>query len=276
VAQFLGDIEMKASQKQNEFANAADGALKANNDQLFRVIADLKTVVHQRDNALNEMIEAHFEAMYLLALGADFREGRDGLRLVRIGAMAKLIARAAGMSDDYCLMIKRAAPLYDIGMIALPDALLHKQGELDDEEWKLWKSHTEIGARILSSSFDNPLFRMASEIALTHHEAFKGCGYPAKLAGENIPLSGRIIAIAEYFETHINNFGVHAQSTSPDVVLGWIQDLSGPRFDPRLVELFQTNLPNILTMCSEINEKTNSLQGLIANSKPDLATEENN
>jgi putative two-component system response regulator len=117
---------------------------------------------------------------------------------------------------------------------------------------------------------------MASEIALTHHEAFKGCGYPAKLAGENIPLSGRIIAIAEYFETHINNFGVHAQSTSPDVVLGWIQDLSGPRFDPRLVELFQTNLPNILTMCSEINEKTNSLQGLIANSKPDLATEENN
>jgi hypothetical protein len=75
VAQFLGDIEMKASQKQNEFANSADGALKANNDQLFRVIADLKTVVHQRDNALNEMIEAHFEAMYLLALGADFREG---------------------------------------------------------------------------------------------------------------------------------------------------------------------------------------------------------
>jgi putative two-component system response regulator len=264
---FLGDIEMKQTLQMNEVMDPEIFELKATNEQLFRVVADLKKVVHQRDAALNEMIEAHFEAMYILALGADFREGRDGLRLVRIGAAAEIIARAAGMPDDYCAMIRRAAPLHDIGMVAIPDDLLRKQDELDEKEWQLWRSHTEIGARILSGSFDNPLLRMASEIALTHHENFKGRGYPAKLVGEDIPLSGRIVALAEYFETHTNKLGIRARPLPTNAVLGSIRELSGHRFDPRLVELFQKNVSAICAATAEVDQRANSFQELVANSK---------
>lgn len=258
---------MEQTLQMNEVMDPAIFELKATNEQLFRVVADLKKVVHQRDAALNEMIEAHFEAMYLLALGADFREGRNGLRLVRIGAAAEIIARAAGMPDDYCAMIRRAAPLHDIGMVAIPDDLLRKQDELDEKEWQLWRSHTEIGARILSGSFDNPLLRMASEIALTHHENFKGSGYPTKLVGEEIPLSGRIVALAEYFETHTNKLGIRARPLPTNVVLGSIRELSGHRFDPRLVELFQENVPAICAATAEVDQNANSFQELVANSK---------
>lgn len=244
--------------------------LKATNEQLFRVVADLQKVVRQRNVAQQEMVEAHFEAMYLLALGADFREGRNGLRLIRIGATAELLARAAGMPDDYCSMMKRAAPLHDIGMVAIPDALLRKRDDLSHDEWQQWRSHTEIGARILSSSFDNPLMSMAAEIALTHHESFQGNGYPAGLAAGKIPLSGRIVALAEYFETHTGTSGNQAWPMPDGAVPASIRELSGQRFDPQLVELFMSNLPAIAAARSEIELHANSFQNLVANIKPEL------
>lgn len=248
--------------------------LKATNKQLFRVPDDLKKVVNQRDMAQQEMIETHFESMYRLALDADFREGRDGQRLLRMGVSAEILARALGMPEDYCSMIRRAAPLHDIGMIAIADSLLRKKTELDDDEWQLWRNHTLIGARILSSSFNNPLMRMASEIALTHHEAFAGIGYPAKLAGENIPLSGRILALAEYLEIHTHTARQRAGPVSPEAVLASVGALSGHRFDPKLVALLPANLETILDACGAIDHKANSFQDLIANSKPTLVPTE--
>ena len=257
--------------KLDDVMDASAFELKAANLQLFRVVDDLKTVVNQRNKARQEMAGSHFDAMYLLALGADFREGRNGLRLVRIGATAEILAKAAGMSDDYCSEIRQAAPLYDIGMVAIPDALLHKAEDLSDEEWKLWRSHTEIGARIMSSTFDTPIMKMAAEIALTHHENFGGKGYPAGLTGQDIPLSGRIVALAEYFETQTNALGRRPQAALPaDMVLTSIQDLSGRRFDPELVGLFFANLPVITEAHAEIESKASSFHALVANSRPDM------
>lgn len=254
---------METTLQLNETMDPAVFELKATNDQLFRVVADLKKVIHQRDATLNEMIEAHFEGLYLLAMGADFREGRNGLRLVRVGVSAEVIARAAGMPDDYCTMIRRAASLHDIGLVTLPDSLLRKQEEFDDKEWQLWKSHTEIGARILSSSFDSPLLQMASEIALTHHEAFSGSGYPAKLSGEDIPLSGRIVALLEYFEKRTNKLDNPVPPRPTNEVLRMIHGLSGLRFDPRLVDLLEENVTAICAACDEVNQKANSFQELL-------------
>ncbi|MCX7171724.1 MAG: HD domain-containing protein [Proteobacteria bacterium] len=232
-----------------------DGAaeLNAANQQLFRVVDDLKKMVHQRNAVQNEMAESHFDALYLQVLGADFRAGRNALRLVRIGATAEILARAAGMTDEYCSLIRRAAPLHDIGMAAIPDALMRKRDDLTEEEWQLWRSHTEIGARIILDSLATPLIRMAAEIALTHHENFKGHGYPAGLAGEAIPLSGRIVALAEYFETNTNPLGRQRQTIPSEALLVAIGQLSGRRFDPQLVQMFFSNF-------RVINETHNALR----------------
>ena len=244
--------------------------LKATNEQLFRVVDDLKKVVNQRNEALQEMAESHFETMYFLALGAEFREGRDGLRLVRIGATAEILAKALAMPANYCSMIRRAAPLYDIGMTAIPDALFHKREDLTDEEWQTWRSHTQIGSSIMSSTFDNPLMRMAAEIALTHHENFQGNGYPEGLNGQDIPMSGRIVALAEYFESHSSPLGHQRQPMPQGVLLEYIRDLSGRRFDPELVELLCSNMPAISAAHSDINAKANSFQALAMNITPNV------
>jgi len=243
--------------------------LKAANQQLFRVVDDLKKVVRQRNAVQNEMAESHFDALYLQVLGADFRAGRNALRLVRIGATAEILARAAGMSDEYCSLIRRAAPLHDIGMAAIPDALIRKNEDLTDEEWLLWRSHTEIGARIISDSQDTPLIRMAAEIALTHHENFKGHGYPAGLAGKAIPMSGRIVALAEYFETNTNPLGRQRQTIPTEALMVAIGHLSGRRFDPELVQLFLSNFQVITEAHNEIDAKANSFQALAANIRPE-------
>lgn len=244
------------------------GELEAANQQLFRVVDDLKKVVHQRNEAKHAAAESHFETLYLQVLGADFRAGRNGLRLVRIGATAEILARAAGMSGEYCGLIRRAAPLHDIGMAAMPDSLLLKREALSDEEWQLWRSHTVLGVRIIRSSADTPLMRMAAEIALSHHENYKGHGYPAGLVGEAIPLSARIVALAEYFETHTNPLGRQRQTIPPETLLETIRDLSGRRFDPRLVELFLANLRDITAAHREIDAQANSFQALASNVKP--------
>ena len=155
-------------------------------------------------------------------------------------------------------------------MVAIPDALLRKKEDLSDDEWALWRSHTEIGARIMSSTFDTPITKMAAEIAHSHHENFGGKGYPTGLAGKDIPLSGRIVALAEYFETHANAFGWPQTTTAAGKVLASIHDLSGRRFDPELVDLFLSNLSVIAEAHAEIDRKASSFHALVANSRPGL------
>jgi putative two-component system response regulator len=253
------------SASSNSAAIAAE--VEAANRQLFRVVDDLKMVIHQRNQAQQQVAENHFEMMYLQVLGADFRAGRNGLRLLRIGVTAEILARKAGMPDAYCALIRRAAPVHDIGMSAMPDALLRKREDLSDEEWRQWQEHTEIGARILSSSIETPLTRMAAEVALSHHENFQGRGYPAGLAGEAIPFSGRIVALAEYYETHTNPLGRQRQALPPGALLVSIRALRGRRFDPALVDLFIEHFETISAAHRELDSKADSFQALAANSK---------
>lgn len=241
--------------------------LGASYQQLFRVVDDLKVVVHQRNEAQHEMAEGYFETMYLLALAADYRAGRNEFRLLRIGATAEILARAAGQSDDYCSEIRRASPLHDIGMVAIPDALLRKKSELTDEEWVLWKNHTEVGARMLGT-VDTPVLKLAAEIALAHHENFQGHGYPAGLVGEQIPLSGRIVALAEYFETYADEFSRLREIMPPGVVLASIRERSGRRFDPSLVDLFFSHLQTICDARNALELNADSLQALVSNIRP--------
>jgi|GEM_PF-1124649 len=242
--------------------------VEAANRQMFRVVHDLKMVIRQRNQAQQQIADNHFEMMYLQVLGADFRAGRNGLRLVRIGVTAEILARKSGMTDEYCALIRRAAPLHDIGMSAMPDALLRKREDLTEEEWQQWKEHTRTGARILSSSIDTPLTQMAAQIALSHHENFQGHGYPSGLAGDQIPFSGRIVALAEYYETRTNPLGRQRQALPPGTLLDSIRALRGRRFDPELVDLFLKHFEAISAAHRELDSKADSFQALASISKP--------
>ena len=146
-----------------------------------------------------ELEEARIEILERLAVAAEYRDDATGQHTRRVGQAAALLARAIGLPETQVELIRRAAPLHDIGKIGIPDGILLKPGPLTVEEFEIMKAHTIIGGRILSGS-RFPLLQLGEEIALTHHERWDGTGYPRGLPGERIPLGGRIVAIADAFD----------------------------------------------------------------------------
>jgi putative two-component system response regulator len=134
--------------------------------------------------------------------------------------------------------------MHDIGKIGIPDHILLKPGKFEPPEWDIMKTHSQIGADILSGS-DTDLMNMAREIALTHHEKWDGTGYPHALAGDNIPLTGRIVAIADVFDA-LTSIRPYKKAWPVDEAVAYIKEQSGRHFEPRLVEHFGSNLEQIL------------------------------
>jgi HD-GYP domain-containing protein (c-di-GMP phosphodiesterase class II) len=133
--------------------------------------------------------------------------------------------------------------LHDIGKIGIPDAILNKPTKLEDNEWEVMKQHTIIGYKILST-VDNPLFKMASNIALYHHENWDGSGYPKGLKGEEIPLEARIVALVDVYDA-LSTDRVYRKAWSEEKVLKYIKELNGKKFDPNIVEIFLNNYDEI-------------------------------
>jgi putative two-component system response regulator len=139
------------------------------------------------------------ETLERLAIAAEFRDDDTGEHTKRVGFSSSLLAEAAGMTPIYVERMASAAPLHDVGKIGIPDAILLKPGKLTDGEFATMRSHTTIGGEILSGGSSHVL-SMADEIALSHHEKWNGSGYPNRLSGEEIPLSGRIVALSDVFD----------------------------------------------------------------------------
>jgi putative two-component system response regulator len=151
-------------------------------------------------------------------------------------------------------LIRRAAPLHDIGKIGIPDAILLKAGKLEPAEIEIMKTHTLIGARILSGS-DHALLTMAESIALTHHERWDGAGYPYQLAGHAIPFEGRVVALADTFDALTHERPYKAASTLEEA-LAEIRRESGKQFDPELVSAFLrlTERTDVLALAAAVCE----------------------
>jgi putative two-component system response regulator len=178
---------------------------------------------------------AQIEIIERLARAAEFRDDNTGQHTERVGQMAALLARQIGLPDSQVSLIRRAAPLHDVGKIGIPDSVLLKLGKLTAEEFEVVKTHTTIGARILSGSRFT-ILRLAEEIAFNHHERWDGDGYVG-MAGSAIPLTGRIVAVADVFDA-LTQKRPYKAAWSVNDAIGEIDRQRGRQFDPTLVDAF--------------------------------------
>jgi putative two-component system response regulator len=191
-----------------------------------------------------QLKETQLEIVHRLAQAAEHRDNETGSHIIRMSHYAMVLGRAYGMSEEDCDILFHATPMHDVGKLGIPDRILLKPGKLDADEWEIMKQHTVIGGQLLANS-QSPILQMAEMIALTHHERWDGSGYPNRLAGEDIPLAGRICAVADVFDA-LSSKRCYKDPWPLQKTLEEIRFLSGIQFDPRLVEMFEELLPIIM------------------------------
>ena len=183
-----------------------------------------------------DLDEARLEIIDRLALAAEYRDDATGEHTQRVGRLAALVAAELGLPEETVERIRRAAPLHDVGKLGISDAILLKHGRLTPMEFEVMKLHVCIGGEILGRSRFR-LLQLSEEIALTHHERWDGSGYPAGLRGEEIPISGRIAALADVFDALINE-RPYKDAWPREEAVAEIRRLRGVHFDPQVVDAF--------------------------------------
>jgi CHASE2 domain-containing sensor protein len=183
-----------------------------------------------------ELHATQLEIIQRLGQAVDSRDEETGEHIGRITDLSRALAAAAGLGRDRAEMLSRASAMHDVGKVAIPDAILSKPGPLSTEERAIMQTHARRGAEILAGS-RSPLIQLAEEIALTHHERWDGTGYPTGMAGESIPLSGRIVAVCDVYDALVSR-RPYKEPWTPAEALSEIRKQAGRHFDPRLAELF--------------------------------------
>ncbi|MCG8551689.1 MAG: two-component system response regulator [Desulfobacterales bacterium] len=203
----------------------------------------LEYLVHERTKELNK---SRLEIIRRLGLAAEYKDNETGMHVIRMSYYCKTMATAIGMSDKEAELILNASPMHDIGKIGIPDKILGKPGKLDARERAIMEQHTEIGARIIGEH-DNPLLDMARTVALTHHEKWDGTGYPRGLKGGNIPIVGRIVAVADVFDALVSK-RPYKKAWPFEKAVAVIKEESGKHFDPGLVNVFVAHVDEIIAL----------------------------
>ncbi len=196
-----------------------------------------------------ELRRAYEEVIYRLVSASTYRDVETGGHVKRTGLLSELLARAAGWSDSECADMRLAAPMHDVGKIGIPDAILQKPGRLTLEEFEIMKQHTVIGAEILGGS-QSAVLQLARTIALCHHEKWNGKGYPAGLAGEEIPVAARIVGIVDVYDA-LTHGRIYRPALSEAQALSIMLEKSGSHFEPELLELFLGHLPEMREIADE-------------------------
>lgn len=209
----------------------------------------LDGMVKERTKELND---TRLEVIRRLGRAAEYRDDMTGFHIIRMSRYSQLLGIAAGMSEKDAEVLLNASPMHDIGKIGIPDSVLLKPGKLDPEEWKTMQTHVDIGVEILSGS-NSVLMDMAAEVAQNHHEKWDGTGYPRGLLGEEIPLTGRVVAVADVFDA-LTTERPYKKAWSVDEAIEFMKEQSGKHFEPRLVDMFLEILPDILKIRSQYAE----------------------
>ncbi len=196
-----------------------------------------------------ELEESQLEAIYMLGEAGHYNDNDTGVHIWRMSAYCHALAKAAEWSDKQAERLQLAAPMHDTGKMGIPDAILKAPRKLTEEEWEIMKTHAAIGAEILGKS-RTPIFKLAAEIAHYHHEKWDGSGYPCGLVGNEIPESARIVAVADVFDA-LTMVRPYKSAWSVEDALAELNRISGSHLDPRLVDLFELILPDIMIIKEE-------------------------
>jgi putative two-component system response regulator len=208
---------------------------------------DLEQKVQERTSMVRQREE---QIIFRLVSASEYRDDETGAHIRRVGLYSAVIAKGLGWEPQTVDDMRLAAPMHDIGKIGIPDRVLQKPGKLTPEEFTIMKTHTEIGRRILDDP-EIPLLRMAQEIALSHHERWDGTGYPFGLVGKEIPVSGRIVAVVDVYDSLVCD-RIYRPALPEDQALSILSDAKGKHFDPRILDCFFVLLPEIRRIGQEV------------------------
>mgnify|MGYP001185907253 CR=1 FL=1 len=206
--------------------------------------SQLENALEQIKQANASLTQAYLDTLYRLSIAAEYRDEDTAGHIKRISHYSLVICRSLGLPPSLSEMISQASPLHDVGKIGVPDKVLLKPGKLTWEEWQIMKQHTIIGANILTGS-NNKLLQLAEQIALSHHERYDGSGYPYGLSGSKIPLSSKIVALADVFDA-LTSKRIYKPIFSTTEAVKIIKDSTGSHFDPEITAAFFKAFDEIL------------------------------
>lgn len=214
--------------------------------QILKILSDLLAACIERTRYHKGLQESKRETILRLSLAAEYRDNETSAHIQRVGEYSACLARALGWDDEQVETIRMASLMHDVGKLGIDDALLLNPNRYTDEEFERMKTHTVIGSKILQDS-KSDMIQMAERIAHTHHERWNGSGYPKGMAGEEIPIEGRIVALADVFDALVSKRR-YKDAYSVEQALDIIRSERGKHFDPELVDLFDQNLEHILAI----------------------------
>ncbi len=246
------EVRVKALLKMQQ----AQKALKRHRAELEETVerrtASLREALQAMSQAQRNAHAAHVETIQRLAVAAEYKDEDTANHIHRMSHFARLVACELELPPGHCELILYASPMHDVGKLGIPDKILLKPGKLDSAEWEIMKTHTTIGGRILSDS-NSELLRTGEIIALSHHEKWDGSGYPHGLAGDAIPIEGRISAIADVFDA-LTSRRPYKEPFSVEKSLEIIEEGRGSHFDSDVVDAFLRQLDAILLKRSEYSD----------------------
>jgi HD-GYP domain-containing protein (c-di-GMP phosphodiesterase class II) len=221
-------------------------------EELLLSMASQAAVAIKNAKLNDDIREAHLDTIFRLGIAAEYRDKETGNHIRRMSHYSAIIAEKMGMSPDKVELIRLSSPMHDIGKVGIPDGILLKPGRLTPDERVIMESHTTIGAGILKDS-NIPLLQLSLKIALSHHEKWDGTGYPDKVNGEDIPIEGRIVALADVFDA-LSNKRVYKAAMTIEETMGIIKDGSGTHFDPVVVSAFEKGMDGVMEIYQKYKE----------------------
>ncbi|WP_456395951.1 response regulator [Desulfurobacterium sp.] len=216
---------------------------------------------YEIDRSLKEIKIRDREIILRLSMAAEFRDEMTGHHIERVALYSQLIAQKLGYSDTFCENIYLAAPLHDIGKIAIPDSILKKKGKLTPEEMEIMKKHTIYGYRLLANSKVKVL-EMAARIALYHHENWDGSGYPYGLKGKAIPIEARIVSVADVFDA-LGEARPYKKGWDIHSVFDFIRENTGKKFDPQIADVFLSSKEEVLKIKERLSAENTAENPLL-------------
>ena len=208
-----------------------------------------KLLQQEVEKATKSLVDREHETLQILGKTAEYKDPETASHVARVAKYSKLLAREYGLSQKEQDIIFYAAPFHDLGKVGIEDKILLKPGKLDEDEFKIMKTHAQIGYEILKDSKSEYL-QAGAVIALTHHEKWDGSGYPRGISGENIHIYGRITALADVFDA-LGSDRVYKEAWSDEKIFNLFKEEKGKHFDPNLIDVFLKNLDEFL----EIKDK---------------------